>query len=184
MPSATSMVTFRRHAGRHLSEHMTFFRHPTLREWSTGQRRRFSQLLAMPAPQAADMCSECQAPADWHSYALSLRLWRGTPQPGSTAAQLAALLPGWWDRCYACTGYQLRHQWAGAGALPDFGAGQWQAMLTPVLRAIFAPATPAPRKPPDRRAALARRLRAAEAEAERLRHQLAELEPEGGELRP
>jgi hypothetical protein len=39
---------------------MTFFRHP---------------LLAMPSPRAADMCSECQAPAGWHTYALSLRLW-------------------------------------------------------------------------------------------------------------
>jgi hypothetical protein len=45
---------------------MTFFRHPLLREWSSEQQRRFRPLLAMPAPQAADMCSECQAPADWH----------------------------------------------------------------------------------------------------------------------
>jgi hypothetical protein len=54
-------------------------------------------------------------------------------------------------------------------------------MLTPVLRAIFAPVAPAPPKPPDRRAALERRLQAAETEAQRLRHQLAGLEPEGGE---
>lgn len=101
---------------RHLSEHMTFFRHPLLRELSSGQRRRFRLLLTMPAPQAADMCSACQAPADWHTYALSLRLWPGTPEPGSTAAKIAALLPGWWERCPACTDYQIRHKWDGTGA--------------------------------------------------------------------
>src|SRR6266567_750058 len=100
-------------------------------------------------------------------------------QNGTTAEKIAAVLPGWWDRCPACTDYQLRHQW-GADTLPDFGPDQWQAMLTPVLRAIFAPAKPAPQKPPDWRAALARRLHAAEAEARRLRHQLAELGPDGG----
>jgi hypothetical protein len=167
----------------HLFEHMTFFRHATLREWSSGQRRRFSQLLAMPPPRATDMCSECQAPADWHSYAVSLRLWTGTPEPGSTAEKIAALLLGWWDRCPACTDYQLHHQW-GVNALSDFGSEQWQAMLTPVLRAVFAPTRPAPPKPTDPRSALARRLRAAEAEAERLRRQLAELGPEGSELKP
>ncbi len=154
---------------RHLDEHMTFFRHRLLREWSSGQQHRFRQLLAMPAPQPVDMCSECQAPADWHTYALSLRLWPGTPEPGSTAAKIAALMPGWWDRCPACTGYQIRHQWGGTGALPDFDADQWRAMLKPVLRAVFAPAPPAPPKQPDRRAALEMRLRAAEAEAGRLR---------------
>jgi hypothetical protein len=160
---------------------MTFFHHQLLREWSSGQPRRFGQLLAMPPPQAAETCFECHASADWHTYALSLRLWPGTPEPGSTAAKIAALLPGWWQRCPACTGYQIRHQWGGTAALPDFDAGQWQAMLTPVLRAIFAPALPAQRKQPDSRAGLQRRLRAAEAEADRLRHQLAGLEPDGGE---
>lgn len=160
----------------HLFGHMTFFRHPTLREWSTGQRQRFKQLLAMPPLEAAQMCPECQAPADWHSYGVSLRLWQGTPEPGSTAAKIAALIPGWWDRCPASTDYQLRHQW-GADALPDFGGEQWQAMLTPVLRAVFAPGEPRKPKAADRRAMLTRRLRAAEAEAERLRGQLAEIEP-------
>jgi hypothetical protein len=169
---------------RHLDEHMTFFRHPLLREWSSGQQRRFRPLLAMPAPQAADMCSECQAPADWHTYALSLRLWPGTPEPGSTAAKLAALLPGWWERCPACTDYQIRHQRGGTGALPGFDAAQWQAMLTPVLRAIFAPAPTTPRKQPDQRAALQQRLRAAEAQAERLRGQLAALQPSDSQHAP
>jgi hypothetical protein len=163
---------------RHLDEHMRYFRHPALREWSAGQRQRFRQLLAVPPPGVADMCSQCQAPAEWHTYALSLRLWRGRPEPGSTAAKLAALLPGWWDRCPACTDYQVQHQW-GHNTLPDFGHTQWHTMLTPLLRAIFSPDKPAPRKPPDQRAALTRRLRAAEAEAERLRQQLAAIEPTG-----
>jgi hypothetical protein len=78
---------------QHLREHMTFFRHVMLREWSTGQKQRFRQLLAMPPPAAADMCAECQAPAAWHSYAVSLRLWPGRPEPGSAAARIAASCP-------------------------------------------------------------------------------------------
>jgi hypothetical protein len=147
---------------RHLDEHMRFFRHPLLREWFSGQQRRFRPLLAMPAPQAADMCSECQAPADWHTYALSLRLWPGTPAPGSTAAKLAALLPGWRERYPACTDHQIRHQWGGTGALPGFDAAQWQAMLTPVLRAIF-------RARPDDATQTARPARRAAATASRRR---------------
>jgi hypothetical protein len=169
---------------RPLDEHMTFFRHRLLRQWSAGPQRRFRPLLAMPAPQAADMCSECQAPADWHTYALSLRLWPGTPEPVSTAAKLAALIPGWWERCSACTSYQIRHQWGGTGILPGFDGTQWQAMLTPVLCAISAPALPAPRKQPDQRAALKQRFRVAEAEAERLRRQLAALTPDDNEHAP
>jgi hypothetical protein len=169
---------------RHLAEHMTFFRHPLLRRWSAGPQRRFRSLLAMPAPQAADMCSECQAPVDWHTYALSLRLWPGTPEPGSAATTLAKLLPGWWERCLACTSYQIRHQWGGDGALPDFDGAQWQAMLAPVLRVIFAPAPPTPRKQPDQRAVLQQRLRDAEAQAERLRKQLAAIKPGHNEHAP
>jgi hypothetical protein len=166
---------------RNLHEHMTFFRHRMLREWSSGQRSRFRQLLAMPPPRPSEMCSECQAPASWHCYALSLILWRGNPAPGSTAETIARLMPGWWERCYACTPYQMHHQWS-HNALPDFGGAQWEAMLPPVLRAIFIPARPAPRKPADQRAALTRRLRAAEAEAERLRAQLAKIEAKGSSL--
>jgi hypothetical protein len=158
---------------------MTFFRHAVLRQWSSGQRQWFRQLLAMPPPAAANMGSECQAPAAWHSYAVSLCLWRGSPEPGSDAARIAALMPGWWDRCAACAPYQLHHQW-GHGSLPDFGGDQWHAMLTPVLRAVFAPGRPAPCKPADPRRALTRRLRAAEREAERLRRQLDELQPHDG----
>lgn len=161
---------------RHLNEHMTYFRHRLLREWSSGQRSRFKQLLAMRAPRAVDMCSECQAPTEWHTYGLSLRLWAGTPAVGSTAGKIAALMPGWWERCPACTQYQLRHQW-GVDALPGFGGEQWRTMLTPLLRAVFSPDKPASRKPVDKRAALTRRLRAAEAEAERLRRQLDHLTP-------
>jgi hypothetical protein len=130
------------------------------------------------------MCSECQAPADWHTYALSLRLWPGTPEPGSTAATLAALIPGWWERCPACTSYQIRHQWGGTSMLPDFDGTQCQAMLTPVLRAVFAPAPPTPRKQPGQRAALQQQLRAAEAQAEQLRRQLAALTPDDNEHAP
>lgn len=160
---------------QNLSEHMTYFRHRLLREWSSGQRRRFNQLLAMRPPQPADMCSECQAPAEWHEYGLSVRLWVGRPEPGSTAETLSRLLPGWRERCPACTHYQLHHQW-GHQALPDFGFEQWHAMLTPLLRAIFAPTKPAPRKPVDQRSALEKRIRAAEAEAKRLRLELSEIE--------
>jgi hypothetical protein len=163
---------------RHLHEHMAYFRHAMLREWSSGQRQRFRQLLAMPLPRPADMCSECQAPAAWHNYATSLRLWRGKPEPGSAAARIATLMPGWWERCPACTPYQLHHQWGGHDSLPGFGHEQWHAMLTPVLRAVFAPGIPVPRKPADPRQALTRRLRAAERDAERLRRQLAELPPQ------
>jgi hypothetical protein len=160
---------------RNLVDHVWLFRHRALREWSTGQRPRFRQLLAMPPPRPQDMCADCQAPADWHACALSLCLWRGRPEPGSKAAEIARLMPGWWDRCYASTSYQLRHVWGGADVLPDFGGEQWRAMLTPVLRAIFDPVKPAPRKPRDPRAALERQLQAAEAEAGRLRRQLSEL---------
>ena len=47
-----------------LDSHMRLFRHEILRAWSKGQRPRFRQLLAMPVPQPADMCPECQAPTD------------------------------------------------------------------------------------------------------------------------
>lgn len=158
---------------QHLSEHMTFFRHELLRKLASGQRQRFNQLFAMHPPNSSDMCSECQAPKDWHNYGISLCLWRGSPEPGSMGEKIAALMPDWWGRCTACTNYQLQHQWGGSNALPDFGPEQWQAMLTPLLRAVFAPSKPAPRKPVDKRASLERRIRAAEAEAKRLRRELA-----------
>lgn len=50
-------------------------------------------------------------------------------------------------------------------------------MLTPLLRAIFAPAPPRQREKPDQRAVLERRLRSAEAEARRVRRELAGLGP-------
>lgn len=159
----------------HRGEHMRMFRHEALRAWSKGQRQRFRQLLAMPVPQPADMCPECQALAAWHSYAVSLRLFQPRPEPGSQAETIARLMPGWWERCPASTDIQIHQQW-GRG-LPDFDGTQWQAMLPPLLRAIFAP-EPAPQpKNPDKRKALERRLRTAEAEASRIRRELSELDP-------
>ncbi|MFD9889719.1 hypothetical protein ACFWY9_10270 [Amycolatopsis sp. NPDC059027] len=124
---------------KHLEQHMRYWRHPVLRELATKNRRRFNALLAMPVPDAARMCSECQAPAEWHEYDLSLRLFRSRPARGSTAERLAQLMPGWWERCPACTAYRIGHVWGGTYALPDFTGEQWRAMLPPRLRAIFAP---------------------------------------------
>jgi hypothetical protein len=131
-----------------LSSHMTVWRHPTLRELhESKQRKRFKALLAMRPIGPAGMCSECQAPSRWHEYALSLCLFRGAPAPGSTAERIAALMPGWWQRCSACTSYQMEHQWGGQQALPDFDGEQWAAMLPPTLGEIFAPDPPKPRQP-------------------------------------
>ncbi len=165
--------------GYNLDSHMRLFRHEALRAWSKEQRPRFRQLLAMPVPQAADMCSECQAPADWHTYAVSLRLFQ--PEPGSPTETIARLMPGWRERCPASTGIQVRQQW-GQG-LPDFDGAQWQAMLIPLLRAICAPVPPRQREKPDRRAVLERRLRSAEAEARRIRRELGGLDPDTDEGR-
>ncbi|GAA2183468.1 hypothetical protein [Micromonospora lupini] len=130
-----------------LGSHMTFWRHPTLRELHTArQRKRFTTLLAMRLPAPASMCSECQAPSQWHEYALSLCLFRPDPPAGSTAETIARLMPGWWQRCSACTAYQLEHRWGGSMALPDFTGEQWRAMLPPMLREIFAPDPPKAKK--------------------------------------
>lgn len=126
--------------GMNLRSHMDDWRHPILRGWAKTDRRRFQALLAMPMPDPAAMCSECQAPAEWHDYDLSLRLFQPQPPPGSTAEDLARLLPGWWERCPACTAYNIEHKWGGKFALPDFDSDQWLAMLPPMLRTIFGPA--------------------------------------------
>jgi hypothetical protein len=63
--------------------------------------------------------------------------------------------------------------------LPDFGADQWVEMLPPLLRALFAPDYEPPRKPrrkPDPRRGLQRRLRGAERHAADLRKQLAAID--------
>jgi hypothetical protein len=164
--------------GYNLDSHLSMFRHETLRAWSTGQRHRFRRLLAMPVLQVADMCSECQAPADWHTYGVSLRLFQPKPEPGSQAETVARLMPGWWERCPASTAIQIRQQW-GRG-LPDFDGTQWQAMLSPLLRAIFAPEPAQQRKKPDRRAVLERKLRSTEAEARRIRRELADRDQSAG----
>jgi hypothetical protein len=159
----------------HRGEHMTFFRHRLLREWESKDRRRFKALLAMPIPDVSAMCSECQAPTQWHEYDISLRLFQPPPSPGTQAETLARLMPGWWERCPACTAYRIGHVWGGAHALPDFTGEQWIAMLPPLLRTLFV--APEPKKPnrttagasPD---ALKRRLLKLEAEATKLRAQL------------
>lgn len=133
----------------HLSEHLRYWRHPCLREWEKKERRRFTALLKMPAPDASAMCSECQAPTEWHGYDLSLTLFRQPPPAGSQAEGLARLMPGWWERCVACTGYAIGHVWGGSHALPDFDGDQWQAMLPPLLRALFAPDPPKPKRKPQ-----------------------------------
>jgi hypothetical protein len=112
---------------------------------------------------------------------VSLRLFQPKPEPGSPAETIARLMPGRRERCPASTGIQVRQQW-GQG-LPDFDGAQWQAMLTPLLRAIFAPVPPPQREKPDRRAVLERRLRSAEAEARRIRRELGGLDPDTDEGR-
>lgn len=125
--------------GLNLSSHRDFWRHRCLREWSTTERRRFNALLKMPMPAPAGMCSECETPSEWHEYDISLRLFQPRPPAGSQAETLARLLPGWWARCPASTGYRIGHQWGGVHALPDFTGQQWSAMLPPLLRALFVP---------------------------------------------
>jgi Mn-dependent DtxR family transcriptional regulator len=132
-----------------LSSHMRNWRHPCLREWEKKDRRRFTALLKMPAPDPSAMCSECQAPTEWHGYDLSLALFRQQPPAGSQAETLARLLPGWWERCVASTGYNIEHKWGGSHALPDFDGDQWQAMLPPLLRTLFAPDPPKPKRKPQ-----------------------------------
>jgi hypothetical protein len=130
---------------RNPSSHTAFWRHPRLREWSTRDRRRFTALLKMPVPDPAAMYSECEAPAEWHDYDLSLRLFHPPPPTGSQAETISRLMPGWWERWPASTAYQIGHRWGGSSALPDFDGRQWISMLPPLLRALFAPATPKPR---------------------------------------
>jgi hypothetical protein len=158
------------------------WRHRRLRALATSDRRGFQALLAMPAPDKASMCSECQAPADWHTYDISLCLYRGDPPPGSTAERIARAIPGWWGRCSADTTYRLCHWWGmEKDVLPDFDGDQWVAMLPPLLRVLFvadAPVTRKPRAKPDPRRALQRRLRKAEREAADLRKQLSALDPD------
>ena len=139
-----------------LNSHMTFWRHPMLRELhSSKQRNQFKALLAMRPIKPADMCSECQAPSQWHEYALSLCLFRPAPAPGSPAEKIATLMPGWWQRCSACTTYQMEYQWGGQRALPDFDGEHWVAMLPPMFKAVFAPDPPKPRQRLVRRKPLA-----------------------------
>ncbi|MEV6873973.1 hypothetical protein [Amycolatopsis sp. NPDC051128] len=124
---------------QHLDQHMRYWRYPLLRELQKRDRRRFNTLLAMPVPDVRRMCSECQAPAEWHEYDISLCLFRSQPAQGSQAEALARLMPGWWERCWASTAYQIGHGWGVPHALPDFTGEQWRAMLPPLLRTIFVP---------------------------------------------
>ena len=124
----------------HLRSHMDYWRHRRLREWSTSDKRRFKALLAMPPLAPTDMCSECDAPAAWHDYDISLRLFHPAPEPGSQAEAMARAMPGWWERCPACTAYKIEHVWGGKGTLPGFDGQQYVAMLPPLLKAVFGPA--------------------------------------------
>jgi hypothetical protein len=159
---------------RNLDAHMRYFRHRMLREWAATDKRRFNALLKMPMPDPGSMCSECEAPSQWHEYDISLRLFHAPPAPGSQADTLRRLMPGWGDRCPACTAYRIGHVWGGEHAIPDFTGEQWLAMLPQLLRVLFAAAETKPTRKPTRpsKAALERRLREVEAEAERLRTQL------------
>jgi hypothetical protein len=94
------------------------------------------------------MCSECQAPAEWHEYDLSLQLFLPPPPPNSEDESLARILPGWWERCFACTAYNIEHRWGGEGALSSFQYPEWRAMLPPLLRTLFAPPLPKPKDDP------------------------------------
>lgn len=130
---------------RSISSHMQFWRYPSLRKLATTDRRRFTALLRMPMPEPGAMCSECEAPAEWHGYCLSLCLFRAPPPAGSAAEATASLLPGWWERCSACSFYQIEHRWGGPSVLPDFDGDQWAAMLPPLLRSIFTKVEPKPK---------------------------------------
>lgn len=129
----------------HLRSDIDHWRHRQLRAWATTDKRRFTALLGMPCLTAEDMCSECEAPSSWHDYDISLRLFHPRPEPGSREEALDRAMPGWWDRCPACTAYNLSHRWGGRDTLPDFTGEQYLAMLPPMLRTIFGP-TPQPKK--------------------------------------
>lgn len=137
----------------HLRSHLDYWRHRRLWDWSTSDKRRFNALLAMPPLRPADMCSECEVPATWHDYDISLRLFRPLPEAGSQAEAIARAMPGWWERCPACTAYKIEHALGVKGTLPEFDGQQYLAMLPPLLKALFGPAperkpkTPAAPKP-------------------------------------
>lgn len=133
----------------HQRSHMDHWRHQRLRDWASTDKRRFSALLAMPCPRVEDMCSECEAPTSWHDFDISLRLFHPRPEPGSKAEAFERFMPGWWDRCPACTAYNICHRWGGSQAVHSFTGEQYIAMLPPLLKAIFGPA-PEPRKRPAR----------------------------------
>jgi hypothetical protein len=137
---------------RNLSSHIDFWRHPRLREWSKSDRRRFIALLKMPMPDSVAMCSECEAPFEWHEYDLSLRLFHPRPPAGSQAETISRLMPGWWERCPASTAYQIGHRWGGKFALPNFDGEQWISMHPPLLRTIFAPTERRPSATPKLKA--------------------------------
>lgn len=134
----------------HLRSHMDYWRHPLLREWHATDKRRFQALLAMPPSSPEDMCSECEAPAAWHDYDISIRLFHPAPEPNSQTEALSRLMPGWWERCAACTAYRIEHVWGGKDTLPGFSGEQYVAMLPPLLRAIYGPA---PKRKPRAKAA-------------------------------
>ena len=82
---------------QHLDAHVRYWRYPMLRELRQKDRRQFKTLLEMPVLDATHMCSECQAPTEWHEYDLTLQLFRARPARGSVAEKLSVLMPGWWE---------------------------------------------------------------------------------------
>jgi hypothetical protein len=140
----------------HLRSHIEYWRHPLLREWSTTDKRRFKALLSMPPLSPEDMCSECEAPDAWHDYDISIRLFHPAPERDSHSEALARLMPGWWERCPACTAYKIEHAWGGKGTLPGFTGEQYVGMLPPLLKAIYGPVPE--RKPRAKAAAKPRPL--------------------------
>ena len=83
------------------------------------------------------MCSECQAPSEWHEYGHSLCLFRGRPAPGSKAETAARIMPFWWARCFASTSYFIGHSWGGSQRLPDFEIDHWCRLMPASMQEIF-----------------------------------------------
>jgi hypothetical protein len=125
-----------------LRSHMDHWRHPTLRTLVKTDKRRLEILLGMPMPDPSAMCSECQAPTEWHKHGICLRLFHTRLVSGAQVA--ASVLVDQLDQCPACVAYDAEHGWDGHAAklpatsfaLPEFDYQQWHSLLPPLLLAI------------------------------------------------
>ncbi|GAA2729865.1 hypothetical protein GCM10010439_41580 [Actinocorallia aurantiaca] len=100
------------------------------------------------------MCSECQAPTEWHRYGISICLFLGRPDPDSPGEQQARLLPDRLERCPARTPYRLRHRWAATRYPTSTATGQPAApeALTPsTADPTNSPSSPKPNPDHGRR---------------------------------